>query len=156
MVFSTRPFSCTWSLMQPVRKVQLGQELLDLWPEVSDASDDSGDDAYAQDGLLVLGRTFVLVAFGLIGAGELVVALFRAGLLVIRGVLVAVGGTREDAVVREQVLNACLDVGGRSLYVLYSSCNVGVVLELLHSSISFRTLKSLCEQSGTSQRKWML
>ena len=71
--------------MQPVRKVQLRHELLDLWPEVSDASDDSGDDAYAQDGLLVLGRTIVLVAFGLIGAGELVVALFRAGLLVIRG-----------------------------------------------------------------------
>ncbi len=101
--------------MQPVRKVQLRHELLDLWPEVSDASDDSGDDAYAQGGLLVLGRTIVLVAFGLIGAGELVVALFRAGLLVIRGVLVAVGGTREDAVVRGQVLNACLDVGGSAL-----------------------------------------
>src|SRR5699024_688284 len=101
--------------MQPVRKIQLRQELLDLWPEVSNASDDSGDDAYAQDGLLVLGRTLVLVTFGLIGAGELVVALFRAGLLVIRGVLVAVGGAREDAVVRRQTLNVCLDVGGGTL-----------------------------------------
>src|SRR5699024_8460692 len=34
--------------------------------------------------------------------------------------------------------------------------NSGEVLELLHSSISFRTLKSLCEQSVTSQRKWLL
>src|SRR5699024_12496770 len=138
MVFSTRPFSCTWSLMQPVRKVQLGQELLDLWPEVSDASDDSGDDACAQDGLLILGRTFVLVAFGLIGAGELLVALFRDGLLVIRGVLVVVGGTKEDAVVRGQVLNACLDLGGNALSVLCSASNSGEVLAIFHSSISFR------------------
>lgn len=40
----------------------------------------------------------------------------RAGTsVVVRGVLVAVGGTREYAVVRGQYLNACLDVGGSAL-----------------------------------------